>query len=332
MASSSSNRTAAREASFVPDSVRRSGGYVNDWVENLSETKFAYLVLAPTLLIFAAIALWPILYTFQTSLFADSFSQFRGSFVGLQNYVEIVTGQREAILIRPFLDLSTPFRSILPTTMIYTVVSVVLITLLGYVQALILNRTFRGRSIVRTAVLIPWAVPIVIQGMIFYLLFIPGGFGTELLNDLGLVGARPLSDSASTVGIVTLAAIWKRSAYVALIVLAGLQSIDENLYEVAKVAGASRWQQFRLITLPQSIPVLMVAMLLTSIGSMRVYGQIDAISNCSTMPSITCGVVGTFNGSLYGTASALAFITALLIGSVSMIYLVVLSRSRAGGI
>ncbi|WP_162318845.1 carbohydrate ABC transporter permease [Haloarcula limicola] len=328
----SSNRTATRQESMVPNSLRRSGARVNDWVENLSETKFAYLVLAPTLVIFTAIALWPILYTFQTSLYADSFSQFHGAFVGLQNYVEIVTGQRGAILIRPFFDLSNPFQSILPTTIIYTVLSVVLITALGFVQALVLNKTFRGRSIVRTAVLIPWAVPIVIQGMIFYLMFIPGGFGTQILHDLGLVGARPLSNSASTVGIVTLAAIWKRSAYVALIVLAGLQSIDEHLYDVAKVAGASRWQQFRMITFPQAVPTLMVAMLLTSIGSMRVYGQIDAISNCSTMPSMTCAVVGTFNGSLYGTASALAFLTALLIGSVSMIYLVVLSRSRAGGI
>ncbi|SEP25504.1 multiple sugar transport system permease protein [Halogranum amylolyticum] len=307
------------------------GNSVNDWVENLSETKFAYLVLAPTLIIFGAIALWPIVFTFQTSMFADSFSQFRGGFVALENYVSILTGSRDPMLVRPFIDLSRPFQSVLPTTLIFTVVSVVFITALGFIQALVLNKTFRGRSVVRTAVLIPWAVPIVIQGMIFYLLFIPGGFGTQLLNDLGLVGPRPLSSSASTVGIVTLAAIWKRSAYVALIVLAGLQSIDEHLYDVARVAGASRWQQFRMITLPQAIPVLMIAMLLTSIGSMRIYGQIDAISNCSTMPSITCAVVGTFNGSLYGTASALAVLTAVLIGLVSLIYLGVLSRSRTGG-
>jgi len=321
-----------RQNSIVPRPLRASGSYINDWVENLSETKFAYLVLAPALVLFAALALWPILYTLRTSFFADSFSQFHGQFVGLKNYIAIITGARDYTLIRPFINLNKPFQSILPTTLIYTVVSVVLITALGFVQALVLNKTFRGRSLVRTAVLIPWAVPIVIQGMIFYLLFIPGGLGTEVLNNLGLVGTRPLSDSLSTAGVVTLAAVWKRSAYVALIVLAGLQSIDENLYEVADVAGASRWQKFRMITLPQAIPVLMIAMLLTSIGSMRIYGQIDSISSCSVMPSITCAVVGTFNGSLYGTASALAFITAILIGLVSLIYLGVLSRSNAGGI
>ncbi|WP_089827769.1 ABC transporter permease subunit [Halogranum amylolyticum] len=326
-----SSRSTAQQSSIVPNRMWSIGNSVNDWVENLSETKFAYLVLAPTLIIFGAIALWPIVFTFQTSMFADSFSQFRGGFVALENYVSILTGSRDPMLVRPFIDLSRPFQSVLPTTLIFTVVSVVFITALGFIQALVLNKTFRGRSVVRTAVLIPWAVPIVIQGMIFYLLFIPGGFGTQLLNDLGLVGPRPLSSSASTVGIVTLAAIWKRSAYVALIVLAGLQSIDEHLYDVARVAGASRWQQFRMITLPQAIPVLMIAMLLTSIGSMRIYGQIDAISNCSTMPSITCAVVGTFNGSLYGTASALAVLTAVLIGLVSLIYLGVLSRSRTGG-
>ncbi|MGZ0747298.1 carbohydrate ABC transporter permease [Haloparvum sp. AD34] len=316
----------------LPGALRSSGASVNDWVENLSETKFAYLVLGPTLVLFTALALWPILYTFKTSFFADSFSQFHGQFVGLGNYVGIVTGTRDYSLIRPFIDLQNPFRSVLPTTLIYTALSVVLITAFGFVQALVLNKTFRGRSIVRTAVLIPWAVPIVIQGMIFYLLFIPGGLGTEFLNQFGIVGSRPLSNSLSTMAIVTLASIWKRSAYVALIVLAGLQGIDENLYDVADVAGASRWQKFRLVTLPQAIPVLMIAMLLTSIGSMRIYGQIDSIASCSVMPSITCAVVGTFNGSLYGTASALAFITAILIGLVSLVYLGVLSRSNAGGI
>ncbi|MFC7212635.1 carbohydrate ABC transporter permease [Saliphagus sp. GCM10025334] len=317
----------------TPNSVRRSGSRLNDWIENLSEAGFAYLVLGPVIAIFALVALWPVLYTFQTSFFADSFSQFRGEFVGLTNYVDLITGNRDALLIRPFFDPSNPFQSIIPTTLIYTVVSVVLITVLGFVQALVLNQAFRGRSLVRTAVLIPWAVPIVIQGMIFYLLFIPqAGLGTQVLNDLGLIGTRPLNSSGPTLGVVTLAAVWKRSAFVALIVLSGLQSIDQRLYDVGKVAGASRWEQFRFITLPQVMPVLLVAMLLTSIGSMRVYGQIDAISNCSTMPSITCAVVGTFNGSLYGTASALAFITAILIGLVSMIYLIKFNNSKMGGI
>jgi len=329
-----SNRTAtATRETVTPNLVRNAGGRLNDWVENLSETGFAYLVLVPVLAVFALVALWPVLYTLQTSFFADSFSQFHGGFVGLTNYVELLTGQRDALLIRPFLDLSSPFQSVLPTTLIYTAVTVVSITVLGFVQALILDKTFRGRSIVRTAVLLPWAVPIVIQGMIFYLLFIPeAGLGTQVFNDLGLIGTRPLNNSAPTLGVVSLSAVWKRSAFVALIVLSGLQSIDQRLYDVARVAGASRWEQFRLITLPQVMPVLLVAMLLTSIGSMRVYGQIDAISNCSTMPSLTCAVVETFNGSLYGTASALAFITAALIGLVSMIYLVKFNNTSTGGI
>ncbi|GAA0681908.1 carbohydrate ABC transporter permease [Natronoarchaeum mannanilyticum] len=329
-----SNETRApRSASRVPAPLRAGGARFNDWIENLSDTGFAYFVLLPVLLVFGVLAAWPVVFTLETSLFADSFSQFRGEFVGLQNYVELLTGQRDALLIRPFLDLSKPFQSILPVTMIYTVVTVVLVTALGLIQALILNKAFRGRSIVRVAVLLPWAVPIVVQGMIFYLLFIPdAGLGTQIFNDLGLIGTRPLNNSAPAMGVVALSAIWKRSAFVALIVLSGLQSIDQRLYDVGDVAGASRWEQFRLITLPQVMPLLLVAMLLSSIGSMRVYGQIDAISNCSTVPSLTCAVVGTFNGSLYGTASALAAITAALIGLVSMLYLVKFSRSNAGGL
>lgn len=313
-------------------SIRQTAAKVNNWTENRTESQFAYFMLFPVLLVFGVLALWPVLYTLETSLYADSFSQFRGEFIGLSNYTELVTGGRDSVLIRPFLDLSNPFQSILPVTLMFTAVTVVFATILGFVQALVLNGTYRGRSIVRVAVLLPWAVPIVVQGMIFYLLFIPAGAGTDLVSSLGLMGPQPLNESVTAFAIVSLADIWVSAPFIALIILAGLQGIDQNLYQVGKVAGASRWEQFRMITLPQVMPVLMIAMLLKSLMSMRVYGLIDATTNCSTVPSLTCGVVGTFNGSLYGTSAALAFITAILIGLVSVGYLVKYGNSSTGGI
>lgn len=303
---------------------------ISHWIENLSEARFAYLMMLPVLAIFSVIALWPLIFTFETSLYADDFSQFRGAFVGLTNYANVLTGDSDTVLIRPFLDLENPFQSILPVTLIFAVVSVLLIGALGLVQALVLNKDFRGRALVRTAVLLPWAVPIIIQGMIFYILFTADvGLGTRVLNELGLTGTRPLGDSASALGIIIIADVWKQAAFVALIVLAGLQSIDQQLYDVAKVAGASRWQQFRMITLPQVSSILLVALLLTTITAMRVYGQIEAIAGCSTVPSLTCGVVGTFNASRYPTSATVAFITAGLIGVITLIY-IVLYRDTGG--
>ncbi len=304
---------------------------VNHWFESLSEAGFAYIMMLPVLAIFSVIALWPLYFTFETSLFADSFADFRGEFVGVSNYIEILTGERDNAIIRPFFDLGNPYRSVLPVTLIFTGVSVAFITVFGLISALILNKEFRGRSFVRVAVLLPWTVPIIIQGMIFYLLFTAeAGLATQVLSDLGITSSRPLSNSGEALAVVIMADVWKQTAFVALIVLAGLQSIDRRLYDVARVAGASRWQQFRLITLPQVAPVLLVALLFATIAAMRVYGQIEAIAGCSTVPSLTCAVVGTFNSSRYGTSAAIAFITAALIGIVAMIYLIKFRDSNGG--
>lgn len=306
-------------------------GRLNNWFESLSEAAFAYVMMLPVLVIFSVIALWPLYFTLETSLYADSFAGFRGEFVGVDNYVDILSGERDNPLIRPFFDLSNPYRSILPATLLFTFGSVAFITVFGLIEALVLNKEFRGRSIVRVAVLLPWAVPIIIQGMIFYLLFVgDAGLGTRILNDLGILSNRPLSNSGEALAVVIMADVWKQTAFVALIVLAGLQSIDRRLYDVARVSGASRWQQFRLVTLPQITSVLLVALLFATIAAMRVYGQIEAITNCSTVPSLTCAVVGTFNASRYGTSAALAFITAALIGIVALIYLIKFRDSNGG--
>ncbi|WP_132059941.1 carbohydrate ABC transporter permease [Halorussus amylolyticus] len=308
--------------------TRRSGPYVAvvRWMENLSDTQFAYLLLTPVLLLLALIAFWPLLSTFRMSLYADSLvgASALGEFVGLQNYVELLTGQRDVVLVRPFLDLNAPFRSALTVTLIFTAVSVFFETIVGFGQALVLDQEFRGRRWVRVAIILPWAVPIVIQGMIFFLLFQPNiGFLVEPLQNWGVFTATPLTNSVDSVIILVVADVWKTSAFMALIILAGLQSVDRSLYDVGRVAGASKFQQFKMITLPLVLPSVLVAMLFRTIGAMRVYGIIETVSGCNTVPSLSCLVVSTFRGSrMYGTSAAIAFITAALIGVVVSVYIV----------
>ncbi|WP_436908319.1 carbohydrate ABC transporter permease [Halosimplex marinum] len=296
-----------------------------NWTERLGEAGFAYLLLAPTFLLVGSMAFWPLFETFQMSLHADNLygSDFVGEFVGVENYVALVTGSMDAILGNPFFSLQEPFKSAITVTLIYTVVSVTLETVLGFGQALVLDQDFRGRRWVRVAILIPWAVPVAIQGMIFFLIFQPGiGFGTQVMQDLGIFSSTPLINSFDSLVIVIVADVWKTSAFMALLILAGLQSIDRELYRVAKVSGASTWQRFKLITLPLVLPALLVAMLFRTIQAMRVFGVIETVSSCSTVPSLTCLVVSTFQSGRYGTASAVAFITAGIVGAVATIYIV----------
>ncbi|MDG5820584.1 sugar ABC transporter permease [Natronococcus sp. A-GB7] len=323
----------------------RTGNAVVNWMEGLSEAAYAYLLLIPSFLLLAFIAFYPLLMTFVMSLREDRTrgAETLGGFVGIENYVDVLTG--DVRLAQQFLDVSLsasfPFvdfgvpllQQALFVTLGFAVISVFFETVFGFGQALILDQEFRGRRWVRVAIILPWAVPIVIQGMIFFLLFQPEvGFGTDLMQWLGLFGPNPLADSGDAFVIVLVADIWKSTAFMALLILAGLQSVDRSLYDVARVAGASPWQRFKLITLPLILPALLVAMLFRTMDAMRVYGLIESSVGCTTVPSLTCMVVeAMFGGTrIFGTAAAVAFMTALVIGLFISVYIALFRDTEAG--
>lgn len=304
-------------------------------IETLSDTQFAYLLLFPIFVVMGAIVFWPLLSTFEMSLRADSLigSSNIGEFVWFENYVALLTGERNPVLSSPFVDFSNPLQSGLIVTVLFAGVSVVLETIIGFTQALVLDKDFRGRRWVRTAIILPWAIPIVIQGMIFYLMFQPGiGFAIEPLHELGLITSTPLNNTADSLLIVIIADVWKTSAFMALLILAGLQSIDRNLYNVAEVMGASHWQRFKRITLPLVLPSVLIAMLFRTISAMRVYGLIETTAGCSRVPSLSCMVVSSFGARRYGTSAAIAFLTAAIIAIVVSIYIVKFSDANGGGV
>jgi multiple sugar transport system permease protein len=313
-------------------------------LEMLSEEAYAYLLLTPPLLILGAVAFWPLLETFRMSLYADGRGSARlGEFVGFENYVNILTGSdpflpRQLVDITftgvfPFIEMGSPFfRQALFVTLAFAILSVIFETLIGFGQAYVMAKDYRGRRWVRVAIILPWSIPIVIQGMIFYLMFQPTvGFASEPLQAIGLFSESPLSNTVDSFVIVLVADIWKTSAFMGLLILAGLQSIDKSLYDVAKVSGASPWQRFKLITLPLVMPALLVAMLFRTLNAMRVFGLIDVVSSCSQLPSLSCLVVTSmFDARLYASAATVAFITAAIIGLLVIVY-IVLFRNTEGG-
>ena len=314
-------------------------------MENLSEAAYAYLLLIPGFFLLALVAFYPLLDTLRMSFLADETrgADPLGGFVGLENYINVLTGNtrlgRQVIDVAltsnfPFVELGTPFfRQALFVTLAFALISVFFETLIGFGQALVLDQEFRGRRWVRVAIIIPWAIPIVIQGMLFFLLFQPTvGFGSDLMQAIGLFGSDPLASSRDSFIIVLVADIWKTSAFMALLILAGLQSVDRSLYDVAKVSGATPWQRFKYITFPIVLPALLVAMLFRTMDAMRVYGVIESTAGCSTVPSMTCLVIdGLFGGTrIYGTAAAVAFLTAAIIGVFITFYLIKFRDAEGG--
>ncbi|XVH31873.1 carbohydrate ABC transporter permease [Haloferacaceae archaeon DSL9] len=336
------------ESESVDGQPTESGGLlrpVTNWMENLSEAAYAYLLLVPAFLLLGVVAFYPLIDTFRMSMLADQTrgAEPFGEFVGLENYINALTGQTRLprqfldIVVTgnfPFIEFGTPFfRQALLVTLAFAILSVVFETLIGFGQALVLDQDFRGRRWVRVAIILPWAIPIVIQGMLFFLLFQPTvGFGSDLMQSIGLFGSDPLASSRDSFIIVLLADIWKTSAFMALLILAGLQSVDRSLYDVARVSGASPWQRFKLITLPLVLPALLVAMLFRTMDAMRIYGLIESTAGCSTVPSLTCMVVDAMFGGvrIYGTAAAVAFLTAAIIGVFISLYLVKFRDAEGG--
>jgi multiple sugar transport system permease protein len=312
-----------------PTQLGRLTDRIGNRIEQSSETFFAYLVLSPVLVFLSVFAIWPVFRTIEISLHGSDFTGASpiGEFIGLTNYADLLQGDLQFILPWPFFDLSQPFQSALIVTLLITLFSVVFSTLLGLGLALVLDHDFPGQGLVRSIVILPWAVPKVIQGMMFYLLFIPSiGFIVEPLASLGLMSNNPLINSQDSLIIVTLIDIWRAIPFAALIILAGLQSIDRTVYDVADVAGASRWQRFKTVTLPLVLPSILIAMMFRTIATMKVYGVVETAPGCNVVPTLTCLVVSLFQSQRWGLATAVSTITAVIIAVLVIGYVVKFSE------
>ena len=228
--------------------------------KDLSERALGVLLLTPAALLLAAIVVYPVATLLWTSLTGvDNANPGAGEkFVGFDNYLRAFDDDR--------------FWHSLWQTVVYVAVTVPAALLVGLGLALLANRPFRMKWPVRLGLLLPWALPLVFAGLIFRWFF---EYQTGVVNDLlATVGIAPqnwLSDpTLATVAICT-AIVWKASSFMALMLLAGLQTIPRSLYEAAEVDGASRWQQFVEITLPMLRPAIFVALIFRTITAIQTF-------------------------------------------------------------
>jgi ABC-type sugar transport system permease subunit len=289
------------------------------------EARLAWLLALPALGAVLLIALFPLLWTFWESLHLhDLRMPWRGQpFLGLANYREAFADAR--------------FWQATAHTAAFTVISVSLELVLGLALALILHHSFRGRGVVRTAVLIPWAMPTVVAALVWRFLFeSPAGVVNTMLIDVGLRD-EPfvwlIHGTAAWVPVI-LADVWKTTPFVALLLLAGLQNLDASLYEAARLDGAGPWRQFVHITLPLLRPALLVAVIFRTLDAFRVFDLIYVLTNggpgTATEPITLYAFSALFQKLRFGFGAALSVVIFFAAFALALVYIRVLGRDVTG--
>jgi ABC-type sugar transport system permease subunit len=275
------------------------------------------LLVVPMLASLLAVSLYPVLRTIWMAFRNTSLETQSDQFTGLANLRRLA---RDAMFWQAWRQ-----------TLEFTAVTTIVETLLGLVIALALVKTFRGRGLVRAAVLVPWAIPTVVTARMFSWLFDQGGLVNYLLVTLHLVSQPVNFLGSTTLALPTLmvADIWKTTPFMALLLLAGLQTIPPGLGEAARIDGASSWDYFWRVRLPLLMPTLLVAALLRALDAFRVFDLPYVVtgggpaSSTQTMSTYAYNIL--FSGLEIGYGSMIAtamFVTEVLIAGVFGIFIV----------
>ncbi|WP_119731204.1 carbohydrate ABC transporter permease [Thermomonospora amylolytica] len=279
------------------------------------DRRLAALLLSPTMLVLALVVGYPVLAGFRESLFtrgqeldADGFVIEGERFVGLDNYTAIFTGDRADAFWNAFFN-----------TTFFTFTTVLLETAIGVAMALIMHQAFRGRAIVRAGILVPWAIPTAISGLLWRWIFQHDGAANAVLRQEILWTA----DGFAAKGAVIIAEVWKTSPFIGLLVLAGLQLIPREVHEAARVDGASAWQRFWQITLPLVKPALLVAVLFRMLDVLRMFDLPAVLIGVNKDSVETLTMISWFEASNLRYGSAAAYATVLFAYIAVLAYLFV---------
>ena len=285
-------------------------------------------MVGPALIILAVVIGYPIVRAVYLSFMADrgldpATGMFTsGGFAGFQHYLYWLTQACPApgggTVTCPDGVSATDFWPAMGNTLFFTVTTVSLETVLGFAMAVVMDKSIWGRSLLRAAVLVPWAIPTAVTAKLWAFIFDPNGIANTIL---GTNIAWTTDPFYARVAIIV-ADVWKTAPFMALLILAGLQMIPGDVYEAARVDGASRWQQFIRITLPLVRPALMVAILFRTLDALRMYDlPVILVSANSNSPTATVSmlVVNEMRMGNFNSASAISTLVFLLVFAVAYI-------------
>ncbi len=245
------------------------------------------------------------------------------NFIGLDHYKNSLTEKRMWVSLM--------------NTGVFTVISVGLELVLGMAIALLINKAFFGRGMVRAAILIPWAIPTAVSAKMWSFLYDgQNGIIAKFFADVGIIDQMStlLTTPFGSMAAVILTDVWKTTPYMALLLLAGLQTIPSSLYEASSIDGASKWKQFTQITLPLLKSSLLVALLFRTLDAFRVFDLIYVLTgggpaNATETISLFSYKV-MFGQTNFGEGSALAVIVFICVAIISMIYIKFLGSDLLG--
>ena len=287
------------------------------------EQRTGWMLLIPALIFLLLVFAYPILRAFWLSLFTQNLgTQLKLVFSGLDNYGRMINDGR--------------FWQSLWNTSVFTTASVLLELIIGIGVALVLNQSFRGRGVVRTIALLPWALPTALMGLAWAWIFNDQyGIVNDILLRLGLIetGISWLGDPTLAMIAVVLADVWKTTPFIALLLLAGLQSISSDLYEAHSIDGATAWQSFWKITVPLLLPQIVIALLFRFAQAFGIFDLIQVMTGggpAGATETVSLYIYGTVMRYLdFGYGAALVVVTFLLLVAAVAIAAYFLSRARA---
>jgi ABC-type sugar transport system permease subunit len=307
----------AQEGVAAPAAIPRRPRRPHSYSLARRDRAFGYALIAPAVIVLLAITAFPLAYNIWNSFHNVDYLNpaTLGSYAGVANYKLLFTDHL--------------FVPSLARTLGFTVVSVAVELVIGLALALTLNRAFHGRGLVRAAILIPWAVPTVVSGMLWKSMFDPqSGFVNYVLARLHLPLAHTTWLAGTWTGwaAILIADAWRNTPFMALLLLAGLQVIPRDIYEAAKIDGAGPWQTFRRLTLPLLKPALMVALVFRTLSSFLIFDVVYAMTKGG--PGTSTQVLAYYNWQAmlyqenfgYGAAVSVALMVMALI--IAAIYVV----------
>jgi multiple sugar transport system permease protein len=300
----------------VTESVqeRQAAGGATD--DDKSERRLAFWLIGPAVVLMLAVTAYPIGYAVWLSLQRYNLAAPDDiKFVGLDNYQTILTDRY--------------WWTAFVVTLGITIVSVAIEFVLGMVLALVMHRTIFGKGAVRTAVLIPYGIVTVAASYSWYYAWTPG---TGYLANLLPAGSAPLTEQLPSLAIVVLAEVWKTTPFMALLLLAGLALVPQDLLNAAQMDGAGPWKRLVKVILPLIKPAILVALLFRTLDAFRIFDNIYVLTggaNDTGSVSIL-GYDNLFKAFNLGLGSAISVLVFLSVAVIAFIYIKIFGASAPG--
>jgi multiple sugar transport system permease protein len=281
-----------------------------------SQRRLAYWLIAPAVFLMLAVTAYPIIYAVWLSLHRYNLASPADiQFVGFANYATILTDNY--------------WWTAFFVTLIITVISVAIEFVLGLALALVMHRTIFGKGLVRTAILIPYGIVTVAASYSWYYAWTPGtGYLANLLPD----GSAPLTQQIPSLGVIILAEVWKTTPFMALLLLAGLALVPDDLLKAAEVDGAGAWTRLTRIIIPLIKPAILVALLFRTLDAFRIFDNIYVLtggSNDTGSVSIL-GYDNLFKAFNIGLGSAISVLVFLTVAVIAFIYIKLFGAAAPG--